>query len=315
MRRLWGGVLLALGVFLVVLAGLLRFYVADRAIETPIDQYATTVAPGPGTYFDPGSLTEIRADLMATRTVRGDVPASTDTVGVWDVFVAVETGDGVLVRSSLDRVAFDRKTAESVDCCGAAVDGEQARHEGVSYKFPFGTEKQTYSFWDVNSRRAYPARYVSEEQVQDLTVYKFIQQIPAQRIRTAEVPGSVVGERAATVQAPVFYQNTRTVWVEPKSGVIVKGNEQTRTTLRNSQDQDRVVVLEADLTFDDDTQRQQADLARDGMGKIDLIRLWLPLAALLLGLILLAAAALILRESGRGQHAAAATDEPEPALR
>ena len=98
----------------------------------------------------------------------------------------------------------------------------------------------------------------------------------------------------------MWYQNTRTVWVEPKTGVIVKGNEQTRTTLRNGQGQDRVVVLEADLTFDEATQQQQAELARDGMRSIDLIRLWLPLAALLLGLIMLAAAVLVLRGGRSG---------------
>lgn len=315
MRRLWGGVLLSLGVFLIVLAGLFRFFVADRAIETPIDQYTKTVAPGPGTYFDTASLSEKRADLTATRILKGDVAASSDDVGVWDVSVAVETGDGSLVRASLDRVAFDRKTAQSVDCCGAGVDGEPVRHEGVTYKFPFGTAKQDYLFWDVNSRRSYPARYVSEEQLQDLTVYKFIQQVPGQQLRTTDVPGSLVGESAATFSAPVWYQNTRTVWVEPTTGVIVKGNEQTRTTLRNSQGQDRVVVLEADLTFDEATQRQQADLARDGMGSIDLIRLWLPLAALLLGLILLAAAVLVLRGGDRGRPAEPAVEEPEPALR
>ena len=159
MRRLWGGVLLGLGVFLIVLAGLFRFFVADRAILTPIDQYTKTVAPGAGTYFDTASLSEKRADLTATRILRGDVAASTADVGVWDVSVAVETGDTSLVRASLDRVAFDRKTAESVDCCGAGVDGEPVRHEGVTYKFPFDTEQQDYLLWDVNSRKSYPARY------------------------------------------------------------------------------------------------------------------------------------------------------------
>ena len=315
MRRLWGGVLLGLGVFLIVLAGLFRFFVADRAVLTPIDQYTKTVAPGAGTYFDTASLSEKRADLTATRILRGDVAASTADVGVWDVSVVVETGDTSLVRASLDRVAFDRKTAEAVDCCGAGVDGEPVRHEGVTYKFPFDTEQQDYLLWDVNSRKSYPARYVAEEELQGLTVYKFVQEVPGQQLRTTEVPGSLVGESAATFSAPVWYQNTRTVWVEPQTGVIVKGNEQTRTTLRNGQGQDRVVVLEADLTFDEATQQQQAELARDGMRSIDLIRLWLPLAALLLGLIMLAAAVLVLRGGDRGRPAEPAVEEPEPALR
>jgi hypothetical protein len=253
--------------------------------------------------------------MVATRTLRGDVPASSEDTGVWDVYVAVETGTGTLLRESQDRVAFDRKTAESVNCCGEAVDGVAARHAGVSYKFPFDTKKQDYQFWDVNSKAAYPAKFVAEEQVQGLTVYKFVQQIAPIQIRTAEVPGSLVGESTTLFDAPVFYSNTRTVWVEPKSGVIVKGSEQTGSTLRNSTGQDKITVLQADFTFDDDTQRNQAELARDAIGKIDLIRLWLPLAALLLGLILLAAAVLMLRGAGPRQQAVEPAGEPEPALR
>jgi DUF3068 family protein len=315
MRRLWGGVLLALGIFLFVLAGMLRFYAADRAVQTPIDQYAKTVAPGPGRYFDASTLKEVSADLTAIRTVKGDVRASTGDRGVWDVFVAVETGTGTLVRQYQDRVAFDRRTAESVSCCGEAVDGEPAKHTGVSYKFPFGTKKQDYQLWDTNAKNAYPAKFVSEEKVQGLTTYKFIEQVPSQQVRTVEVPGSLVGESATLFQAPAFYSNTRTVWVEPKSGVIVKGSESTNSTLRNSAGEDKITVLQADFTFDDQTQRNQAELARDAIGKINLISLWLPLGALVLGLILIAAGLLVLRAPKPRQDATVSEDEPEPALR
>jgi hypothetical protein len=315
MRRLWGGVLLALGVFLIVLSGMLRFYVADRAVETPIDQYAKTVAPGPGRYFDAASLQEVSADLTATRTVKGDVPASSDDHGVWDVFVAIETGDGTLVREYQDRVAFDRRTAESVSCCGEAVDGTAAKHTGVSYKFPFDTKKQDYQLWDPNAKNAYPAKFVSEEEVQGLTTYKFIEQVPSQQIRTAQVPGSLVGESAQLFEAPVYYSNTRTVWVEPRSGVIVKGSESTNSTLRNSAGQDKVTVLQADFTFDDQTQRNQADLAKDAIDKINLISLWLPLGALVLGVILIAAGVLVLRAPKPRRDAEVTEGEPEPALR
>ena len=106
------------------------------------------------------------------------------------------------------------------------------RHSGVSYKFPFETEKKDYTLWDPNAVFAAPAKFVAEDKIQGLTVYKFVQQVPPTQIRVQEVPGTLVGESAATVQAPVFYTNTRTLWVEPKTGIIVKGNEQNRTTLR-----------------------------------------------------------------------------------
>lgn len=309
MRRLWGPVLLGLGVFLLVTAGMLRFFVTDRLLVTPIDQYARTVAPGPGTYFDAGALQERTGDLVARRTLKGDVAASNGKVAVWDVSVVLETGDGTFVRASIDRVATDRKTAEAVNCCGEAVDSQPVRHAGVSYKFPFGTEKRDYQLWDPNSAKAYPAKYVSEEKVQGLTTYKFIQTVPGFQLRTQDVPGTLVGESTPTFTAPVWYTNTRTVWVEPDTGVIVKGNEQNRTTLRNSAGDDKVVVVQFDLTFDDATQRNQANLARDGISQIRLVSIWLPLTCLLLGVILVAAGAIVIRSADRSRPA---SPEPQP---
>jgi hypothetical protein len=310
MRRFLGPVLLGVGVFLVVLAGLLKFFVADRVIVTPIDQYARTTSPGPGSYLDFASLQVRSGDLVAVRTLKGDVAASNKDTAVWDVSVVLSTGDGQLIRATLDRVATDRRTAEAVNCCGEAVESVPTRHSGVSYKFPFDTQKQDYQFWDANAKTTATARYVSEETVQGLTTYKFISRIPATPIQTQEVPGSLVGDSAPSVQAPVYYADTRTVWVEPKTGVIVKGSEQNLTTLRDSAGQDKTVVLQFDLTFDEATQASQARLARDNIGKIDLVTTWLPLIGLLVGIVLIIAGAIIAVSADRA--AARSTREERP---
>jgi DUF3068 family protein len=312
MRRFLGPVLLGLGVFLLVLAGMLRFFVADRVIITPIDQYAQTVAPGPGSYLDPAVLQERTGDLVATRTLKADVAASNKDTAVWDVSVVLSTGTGTFVRATLDRVATDRRTGEAVNCCGEAVDSAPTRHSGVSYKFPFDTQKKDYAWWDPNSKQAPPAKFVSEDKVQGLTTYKFIQQIPPTQIQTQEVPGSLVGETAPSVQAPVFYSTTRTVWVEPRTGVIVKGNEQSKTTLRNTAGQDKATVIQYDLTFDDATQRSQAKLAKDNIGKINLVTRWLPLLGLVLGLILVLAGLILMRAADRAAGPERRDEEPVP---
>jgi Porin PorA len=304
MRRVWGAILLGLGVFLVVAAAMTKFYVADQLQVVPKDQYVETNAPGTGTYFDPTTLTDKRADLVAHRVVKGDVPASNDTTGVWDVLLSIETADGTFVQASLDRVAFDRKSLESVHCCGEAVDSQPVRHEGVTYNFPFDTPKHDIQFWDVTSKKAYPAHYVGTEKVQGLTTYKFVQPIPTQQIGTIELPGSLVGETAPSVQSALSYSNNRTVWIEPKTGVIVKGSEQTRTMFQNSAGEDKVTALEATFTFDDATQRSQAKLAKDNIRKIDLGRWLLPLVALVLGLAFAAAGLLLLRAADRPEASA-----------
>lgn len=309
MRRVWGSVLLGLGMFLVVAAVMLRFYVFNQLLITPKDQYAQTVAPGTGTYFDAGQLRETTSNLVARRTLKGDVAGSNDKIGVWDVSLVIETGDGTFVRAILDRVAFDRRTAQSVHCCGEAVDSAPVQHDGVSYKFPFNTGKGTYQFWDVTSAAGYPARFQGEEKIQGLNTYKFIQEIPGHQIQTQEVPGSLVGETSPTFQAPVWYTNVRTVWVEPTTGVIVKGTEQTKTTLRDSAGQDKVVVLEATFTFDEPTQKAQADLAKDNLNRVRLVKWIMPLVGLVVGLGLIALGALMLRRADR----AAQPPPPAPA--
>ena len=113
------------------------------------------------------------------------------------------------------------------------------------------------------------------------------------------------------MQAPVFYTNTRTVWVEPKTGVIVKGSEQNKTTLRDSAGQDKTTVLQYDLTFDQATQRAQAQLARDNIGKINLVTRWLPLLGLVLGIIFILAGLILMWAADRAT--ARPTEEPEPA--
>jgi hypothetical protein len=158
MRRFLGPALLGVGVFLVVFGGLLKFYVADRVILTPIDQYAQTTSPGPVR-----SSTRPRcrcAPPTSSRSARcaATSPPATEDTAVWDVSVVLSTGDQQLVQASVDRVATDRRTAEAVNCCGEAVNSVPTRHSGLSYKFPFDTQKQTYQFWDANVKKAVPAR-------------------------------------------------------------------------------------------------------------------------------------------------------------
>ena len=313
MRRMWISLLLlALGVFLVIAAGLSRFYVADQAVKIPAGQYARTVAVGHGTFFDAGSLSEQQADITAVRNVVPDVPASSRSTDVWQVGLQLKTGDGRLVSASIDRVALDRKTADAVNCCGEAVASaldpsgklKPVRHSGLSYQFPISTKKQTYQFWDVTPEQALPTRYASQETVQGLTTYKFVQEIAPMQIGTTAVPGTLVGESASTFQSPTWYQNIRTVWVEPRTGVIIKGTEQPRTTLRDSAGNDKVIVLDVALTFDDATQRSQADLARKNISKINTIELWVPIGALVLGLLIGAAGLVVLRRAAAERAAA-----------
>jgi hypothetical protein len=192
-------------------------------------------------------------------------------------------------------VAWDRKTGEAVNCCAEAVDGTPTKHEGLSYKFPFHTEKKSYQFFDVTAKKAYPMNYKGSETIQGLTVYRFEQPIAPVQTATTEVPGDLIGEPGATAQAARFYSNTRTVWIEPLTGIIIKGEEKQHQVFRNSAGEDKVTLIDVTLTFNAKTQTQQADLAKDGRSKAALVGLWAPLLLGLVGLILIVLGILSLR--------------------
>lgn len=297
MRRTFAYVLTGLAVFLIAMAPLLRWVVVPRLLVTPLDQFAESFAPGVGTVFDPATLTEKDGvSMVAHRTLRGDVAASTRSHGVWDESVVLSDSDGNLINATTDRVAWDRKTAMAINCCNENVDGIPTKHEGLSYKFPFNSEKKSYLFFDTTAKKATPMDYKGEEKLQGLTVYRYQQRVDPTQIGTLEVPGNLVGSTAPSVTAPRYYDNTRTVWVEPLSGVIVKGSEDQHQVVRDSAGADRITLIKVTLTFNEATQKQQAKLAKDARSQVKLVGTWLPLIALVLGLVLLVIAMGLARE-------------------
>jgi hypothetical protein len=286
MRRAGVYVLTGLAVFLLAVAALLRFYVVPNLLVTPLDQFAESFAPGTGTRFDPATLQEVdNVDMVAHRTLRGDVAASSKDTGVWDESVVLADTEGNLITATTDRVAWDRKTGLAKNCCNENVDGVPTKHVGLSYKFGFNSEKKSYPFFDTTAKIAEPMKYQGSEKIQGLTVYRYQQQVGPVQIGELEVPGDLVGSDAPSVKAPRFYDNTRTVWVEPLSGVIVKGQEKQHQVLKDAAGNDAVTLIQVTLTFNEATQKQQGDLAKDARSKAALIGTWVPLAALVLAIV------------------------------
>src|SRR4051812_42354844 len=152
MRRVVGYVLLAVGVFLVVLAPLLRFYALPELRKAPLDELAQTVSEAHNaTYLQLSDQTvQTGQDLVATRRVRGDVDAGNSDRAVWDVFVRIENPAlNTLVIATTDRVAFNRESSLAINCCGEMVNGEPTEHSGIEYKFPFDAQKKAYPYFDT----------------------------------------------------------------------------------------------------------------------------------------------------------------------
>jgi hypothetical protein len=301
MRRGLGLLLVGLGVFLLVLAPLLRFYAYPALAKAPLDQDSQTVSVAPNaTYLDIGALELVEgATLRATRRVQGDVAAGNDDRAVWDVFVRVEN-QGQLVTATTDRVAFDRKTSEAVNCCGEALNGAAAKHEGIEYKFPFNAEKKTYQYFDTTLGEASDMVYRASEEIQGVNVYRYEQVIDPTKIAELDVPGSLIGRTETSVPVDRYYSNVRRVWVEPDTGVIVKGQEEQLSTLRDDTGEDVLTVTQATLTFTPATVEEQADTAKDNARLLGLIRTIGPMVLGLLGLVLLAIGLVLTLRGGNG---------------
>ncbi|MEV1158722.1 DUF3068 domain-containing protein [Micromonospora chokoriensis] len=315
MRSTSGAILVAVGTFLIVGAVATPLVVAPALVKVPLDQSSVTVSTAQNaTVLDFGTLSERNGvNLTAHRAVRGDVKDGNADRAVFNVGVRVIDDAKKEITLSTDRVALDRRTAMAVACCAEDINGAPFKHEGLTYTFPFGTEKKTYQYFDNTARKAYPAKYVSTEKLQGLTVYKFEMTVEPIQISEIKVPGSLLGSTEQVVNAGRYYANTRTLWVEPDSGVIVKGQEKQLQTLRDGTGADKIKIIDADLAFTEDTQKQQAKAAKDARGQINLLTTVVPVILGLLGLALvLIGVYLVVRAARRRPEAALVETDDRP---
>jgi Porin PorA len=293
-RRL-GYVLVFFGLFLLFFGLFERFYAYPRLRKAPLDQESAPVAVGTGTYFNrsPEKLREIQgAQLKNVRTVKGDPKAGTEEVAVWDSFTStVDLADRGVITATQERIALDRVTGQSVNCCG-----ENPHHQGLTLKFPFDTKKQTYQFWDGPASRALPAVFTREETIQGVKVYRFEQRIDRLTLGSQEIPGSLAGDPSVpTVQTNIVYSNVKTIWVEPTTGIIVKGQQDVSQVLESMGGEHVLTLLDAVLTYDDATVDANAADAADSARQLRLLSIILPVGAVVLGLVLLVVGLTLLR--------------------
>jgi hypothetical protein len=159
-------------------------------------------------------------------------------------------------------------------------------------------------------------RFEGAERLHGVPVYRYVQRIEPTKIAELDVPGSLLGRSEPSVTADRMYSNVRTVWVEPASGVIVKGQERQLSTLQGSDGNGKATITDAVLTSTEPTVEQQTDTAADARRTLRMLEFTGVLALAFLGVLLFALGLwLVRRASGRasGRHAAKPeVDEPSP---
>ncbi|MGV9326225.1 DUF3068 domain-containing protein [Streptosporangium sandarakinum] len=243
----------AASAFFVTLAALLRLYVYPSALVMPLEQARTYRMTASGAqYFDTATLTShAGVSLLSTTTVSGDAGAGGPDTAVWVEFTSLTTEGGDRIDYHERRTAFDRRTGLAVACCDGYVDDDPAaRQEGLAFRLPFRAEPRTYPMYDVLLRTAVPLRYERQERVFGRPAYRYT--YTAGPIRIEDVPGQLPGKALGlpkwrAVNVARYAEVTRTIWVEPESGLTVKVREHQRQTLRTPDGVERKVALLADL--------------------------------------------------------------------
>ncbi|KRB75906.1 hypothetical protein ASE01_12695 [Nocardioides sp. Root190] len=323
MRSKIAAVAVGFGVFMIVAAVLVRAYAYPTLATVPASYKGTTMLEATGAEvlnfetYQPETH-DLRIESFTIADSGADTP---DGVVVWLNSATVTREDGSIFQQTRERAAFDAVSGAGVDCeeCESwteAKDGDEVVQEptvreGQVYKFPFGTEKRDYDVWDGTIGESSKATFEGVEEIDGLSVYKFVQKIDARVVESREVPGSMFGSTEASVDAELWYGMNRTFWVEPQTGSPVDRVEERTQELRY--DGIAVPVFNGTVQY---TDQQVSDLingtkdmkgAKENGMMLGGAKLLYPLVMGLVGLVLLAAG-LFLGRSARSHK----RDEAEP---
>jgi hypothetical protein len=284
MRRVIAIVLAVLGVLLIVAAVSLPTWVSSQFVKFPLNVNETAVLDAANaSYFSAATLREqAGVTIQATYAIKGDAGKGSSTVAVWDETSSVEDITNHRSISQTTRtLAFNRRTGQLVNCCGASVNGNTSvRQTGLAgYVFPFGTQQRTYQVFDTTLDRPLPFVYAGTATVGGIQTYEFVETVPSTRFATQAIPGALLGVKAAIVRAPLFDQQHLIYYVDPETGALLNVNEQQTVTLHNPVTGAAALVLyDADLTVTPASLSQIVALDSSGRNTITLIETTLPIA-------------------------------------
>jgi hypothetical protein len=299
--RVLARVLLGLGAFLLIAGVLAVSYAPGVVKKTPLDVNTTTVYEGTAAKLDPltGAFDTkpayaIRHTMVDSKKSGDDHVIMVETAcAVFDTGGAQECVNGNdpdLITASVDIFAEDRVTAESVTDKNLPPDA--VPHQGLVNKFPFDAQKKTYPMWDGDVGKAVDIDYKGTETLFGLTTYKYSYTIK-------DVPIQIAGDDPATPAddaIPGTYDNVVTVWVDPKTGSIVKSGQDQQQYLEDGTPAADVKLLQTDSSVKD-----FVDDAKAADTSLTVLLTVLPIVGFAGGILcLLGGLALVMRERNEG---------------
>jgi Porin PorA len=239
MRRVVGSICIFLGALVLVVGVLAKPVLYSNLAKVPLDQKSVSVSTGEHMSALQASAAGVKvltdATLQSTRTVRGIPGKAKGNSAFWQTAVKSEAVGVAALSYSDEGVSFDRVTGQATNCCGdfkstGTLDNpastEPVTHKGLFFKFPFDTQKTTYQWWDGDLGRTEPMRFLRTQQIDGVQTYVFQQKSGSETYsKQTGLPGELFNS-AKPVDADAVYENTRTLYIEPNTGVVIKGVEE-----------------------------------------------------------------------------------------
>jgi hypothetical protein len=326
--------IIGLGAALLIAALLLSTYTSSRIAKIPLNIDATLISDGNGTALDSASLSgdhlvvNQNVPLVSQQQVSVESPANADVVTLQVGTSLRRTDkqkDSGLLLAIVDTVTLNRRTALAVSDDthpGGSVQKPRTvndespptamplRHEGLSYRFPFHTEKKTYPYFDPIAQKPFDVNYDSQEDVNGLTTYKFTQNVgyngdgklvapvayptlyadqttDSKFTASAAMWGVQGGDPNEQITMTRFYAAQRTFWVDPVSGTIVKQKEHANHYFARDPLKPEMTLADYTVTTNEDTVEAQVNTARDERDRLALWSRVLPITFTAVGLIAL----------------------------
>ncbi len=360
MLRLAALVIIGLGAALLTAAVLLSNYTAGKIKKIPLDIDQTLVSSGTGTALDPGSLSagpgarfivDKNVPLVSQQAMTVETPANAEVV-TFQVGTTVRRSDkqkdNGLLLAMVDTVTLNRSTAEAVaddERPGGSVQRPRTieddkpptnialPHEGLSYRFPFNTEKKSYPYFDPIAQKAFEANYDGEDDVNGLTTYRFTQNVgydadgklvepikyaslydrseDADVTARAELWGIPDIDPYEPITMTRFYAAQRTFWVDPVSGTIVRAEERANHYYARDPLRPEMAVADYKVSSTEQTVESQVAAARAERDRVALWSRILPISLAAAGVVALVGALLLGLFSGRVEAALANPGEDD----
>jgi hypothetical protein len=341
---------IGLGAALLIAALLLSTYTSSRITKIPLDIDATLMSDGTAAKaLDAASLSgdhfviDQNVPVVSQQQITVESPANADVVTL-QVGTSVrrtdKQKDSGLLLAIVDTVTLNRKTATAVSDdthTGGSVQKPRTindenpptamplRHDGLSYRFPFHTEKKSYPYFDSIAQKPFDVNYQGQEDVNGLSTYRFTQNIgynpDGKLVAPVTYPSLYAGNEDGKVTASAamwgvqggdpaeqitmvrYYAAQRTFWVDPVSGTIVKETDHANHYYARDPLKPEVTLADYQVTSTEDTVESQVNSARDERDRLALWSRVLPITFTAVGLIALIGGGLLASFSLRTESA------------